>query len=155
MTTSEAQYIEQRLDHQIEWYDRKSAANQSAYKNLRLVEIIAASCIPFLAGYTDKHAYVGIAIGGLGLVVAVLASIIGLYRFQENWGEYRSVAEALKQEKFLFFARAAPYDVNTPFELLVTRVETVLRNETSRWIQSVRKSSKEGRSERETEKREG
>jgi len=28
----EAEYLEQRLDDQINWYDRKSAANQAAYK---------------------------------------------------------------------------------------------------------------------------
>ncbi|TCS64579.1 DUF4231 domain-containing protein [Primorskyibacter sedentarius] len=148
MTSSEEEYLEQRLNDQIEWYDRKSVSNQQAYKKLRLIEIIAAAMIPLLAGYTDKHAYVAMVLGGLGLIVAVLAGIIGLYRFQENWGEYRAIAESLKQEKFLFLAKAAPYDGEKPFELLVTRVETMLRNETSGWTQSIRKATQSDQKQR-------
>lgn len=145
MTSNEAEYLEQRLDDQIKWYETKSAANQGAYKKLRLIEIIAAAMIPLLAGYSDRHAYVGFAIGGLGLIVAVLAGIIGLYRFQENWGEYRTAAEALKQEKFLYLAKAEPYNGDKPFELLVTRVEALLRKETSAWTSTIRKAVSEGR----------
>ena len=39
MAIGEAEYFEQRLDDQIEWYDRKSSVNQAAYKRLRLIEI--------------------------------------------------------------------------------------------------------------------
>ena len=63
MAIAEAEYLEQRLDDQIKWYDKKSSANQAAYKRLRLIEIIAAATIPLLAGYTQKSEYVGITIG--------------------------------------------------------------------------------------------
>ena len=149
MARTEQEYLEQRLDDQIKWYDSKSSANQSAYKRLRLIEIVAASMIPLLAGYSDRHAYVGVAIGVLGLVVAVLAGIMGLYRFQENWGEYRAASEALKQEKYLFLARAEPYDADRPFELLVTRVESMLHNETGGWGRSMRRATEEDRAQRQ------
>ena len=54
MAIGEAEYLEQRLDDQINWYDKKSSANQSACKRLRLIEIIAAAAIPLLAGYSQK-----------------------------------------------------------------------------------------------------
>ena len=109
MAIGEAEYLKQRLDDQINWYDKKSAFNQTAYKRLRLIEIIAAASIPLLAGYSQKSGYgeyVGMTIGVIGLIVAVLAGIVSLYRFQENWNEYRASAESLKQEKYL--ARAEP-----------------------------------------------
>ena len=49
MAMEEAEYLEQRLDDQINWYDKKSSANQAAFKRLRLIEIIAAAAIPLLA----------------------------------------------------------------------------------------------------------
>ncbi|MDH3287817.1 MAG: DUF4231 domain-containing protein [Betaproteobacteria bacterium] len=52
MAIGEAEYLEQRLDDQINWYSKKSAANQAAHKRLRLIEIIAAASIPLLAGYS-------------------------------------------------------------------------------------------------------
>lgn len=45
------EYVETRLDDQIDWYDRKSQENQAWYKRLRLIEIVAAGLIPFMAGY--------------------------------------------------------------------------------------------------------
>jgi len=140
MTIKEADYFEQRLDDQIDWYDRKSSLNQSAYKRMRLVEIVAAASIPFLAGYAQASVYVGIAIGLIGLTVAALAGILSLYRFQENWNEYRSAAESLKQEKYLYLARTAPYDGDRSFELLVQRVEALLKSETTAWTQAMRAS---------------
>ena len=74
---------------------------------LRLTEIVFAASIPLLAGYTQVsgyETYVGLAIGVIGLIVAVIAGIVSLYRFQENWNEYRAIAESLKQEKYLYLA---------------------------------------------------
>lgn len=139
---SETDYFEQRLDDQIDWYECKSAANQKAYKRLRLVEIIVATSIPLLAGYGCYSPYIGLTVGIFGLAVAAIAGILSLYRFQENWSEYRASAESLKQEKFLYLARAAPYDRDRPFELLVERVEALLKRETAGWAQATRAAGK-------------
>jgi hypothetical protein len=152
MASYEAEYMESRLDDQIAWYDRKSLANQAAYKRLRLVEIIAAAMIPLLAGYVDRAEAIGMLIGALGLIVAVLAGIMGLFRFQESWGEYRTVAEALKQEKYLYLARAAPYDGEAPFESLVARVEGLLSSETEGWTRTIRKATEKDQKQRDTAK---
>lgn len=149
MAISESDYFEQRLDDQIDWYDRKSSSNQKAYKRLRLVEILAAASITLLAGYTDESKYVGMALGAIGLVVAVLAGVISLYRFQENWNEYRASSESLKQEKFLYLARTEPYDGDNAFELLVQRVEALLKSETTGWAQAMRAQGEKDRAERE------
>ncbi len=149
MTVAEADYIEQRLEAQIEWYDGKAATNQAAYKRLRLIEIVAAAMIPLLAGYSDRHEFVGMAIGGLGLIVAVLAGIMGLFRFQENWGAYRNTAEALKREKFLYGAKAAPYDGEDPFETLVARVEALLSVETQGWSKAMLEQTEKDQNQRQ------
>ena len=149
MEIEETEYLEQRLDHQINWYSKKSASNQTAYKRLRLIEIIAASSIPLLAGYSQKSEYIGITIGVIGLIVAVIAGIVSLYRFQENWNEYRASAESLKQEKYLYLARVEPYDGDQAFELLVHRVEALLKSETTGWAQAMRVAGAADKAERE------
>jgi hypothetical protein len=152
MAIGEAEYLEQRLDDQINWYDKKSAFNQTAYKRLRLIEIIAAAFIPLLAGYTQKEnvgEHVSVTVGVNGLIVAVLAGIVSLYRFQENWNEYRASAESLKQEKYFYLARAEPYNGDQPFELLVQRVEALLKSETTGWAQAMRAAGAADKAERE------
>lgn len=149
MAFAESDYFKQRLDEQIAWYGRKSAASQAAYKRIRLVEIIAAASIPLLAGYSQKSEYIGMTIGVIGLIVAVLAGVVGLYRFQESWNEYRATAESLKQEKYLYLARAEPYNGDQPFELLVQRVEALLKSETGGWAQAMRASGAADRAARE------
>lgn len=140
----ETEYFKQRLDDQIAWYDKKSSANQRAYKRLRLIEIAAAASIPLLAGYSQQSDYIGIAVGVIGLIVAVIAGLLGLYRFQENWTEYRATAEALKQERFLYLTRTAPYNAGNAFELLVGRVEGLLKTERSGWAEAMRAAAESG-----------
>ena len=107
-------YIERRLDDQINWYDRKSGANQLWFKRLRFAEIVAAAIIPFLSGFAGGSLPIKIAIGALGVVVAVIASLLALLRLQEHWISHRATAEALKTEKFLFVTQTQPYNTVMP-----------------------------------------
>jgi hypothetical protein len=135
-------YVEQRLTDQIGWYNRKSTMNQHWFKGLRFAEIVAAATIPFLSGFADKSFPIKIAIGVLGVVVAVLASLLGILHLQEHWIEYRATAESLKKEKFLFLTQTEPYDKDDAFHLLVQRVEALLSKETTEWTQSMMKPPK-------------
>ena len=139
---SPEEYIEQRLNDQIGWYDRKSTANQRWFKRLRFAEIVAAATIPFLSGFADKSSSIKIAIGVLGVVVAVLASLLGLLQLKVRWIEYRGTAESLKRAKFLFLTQTEPYDKDDAFHLFVQHVEALLSKENAAWAQSVMKPPK-------------
>jgi hypothetical protein len=120
---SPEEYIEHRLSDQISWYDRKSSTNQRWFKRLRFAEIVAAATVPFLSGFAGNSFPIKIAIGVLGVLVAVVASLLGLLQLQERWIEYRATAESLRKEKFLFLAQTEPYDKDDAFDLLVKRVD--------------------------------
>lgn len=151
-TLGEAEYFEQRLDDQIDWFDAKSQSNQKTYKRLRLIEIVAAACIPLLAGFGHGQWSISLAVGVLGLVVAVIAGIMSLYRFQENWTEYRAAAETLKQERFLYLTRTFPYVSDKAFELLVQRVESILQRERSEWVQAMQEEGIKAYADQQTNK---
>lgn len=144
---NEEEYFEKRLEDQIHWYDKKSMFNQGWYKRLRVMEIAAAAAIPLLAGFIkDNSDPFKIVIGLLGLIIVVLTAVITLYKFQENWIEYRTTSETLKHEKFLFLTASEPYNVKEPFQLLVQRVENLISKENTKWVEYI-KSSKEGNSD--------
>ena len=122
----------QRLDQRIEWYDRHAAYNQRAYKVLKLIVIVAAALIPFLSGTEGfKPPWL---VGALGVVIAVAEGIQQLNQHHVNWTSYRSTCEALRHEKHLYLAKAAPYaaaiDVHA---LLAERVEALMSQETAKW----------------------
>ena len=76
-------------------------------------------------------------IGLLGLVVAAIAAILGLYNFQENWIKYRATCESLKKEKFKFITQVSPYDDDNTFALLVEHVEDLISKENTDWSQQL------------------
>ena len=135
---SEDEYIAERLDDQIEWYSARSKFNQQTFKRLRLLEIIAAACIPFLTGMSQKIAYSEWIIGFLGIAIAVAAAATSLYKLQENWIQYRSTCEQLQHEKYLYLTRTAPYADEDRLSALVQRVEGLIATENSAWSQQYR-----------------
>jgi len=132
------EYITERVDDQINWYDRKSQIAQRWFKILRAVEIIAAGLIPLFAGFGGGSTWSVAAAGVLGALVAVLASLLSLNQFQEHWIEYRTTCESLKHEKYHFLTNAEPYNEEDPFGLFVQRIESLISKENSAWSQYTR-----------------
>ena len=128
----EADPIMQRLEDQIDWYDRKSIANQRTYKQMKVVEILAAAIIPFLAALRNPN--IGMVTGALGVLVTVLEGMLHLNQYQQNWINYRSTCEALKHEKYTYLGKASPYaNVPDAHALLAERVETLVSEEHAKW----------------------
>ena len=132
-----ATYMASRVEDQITWMEGKSKWNQTRYKTIKVIEIIAAALVPLLAGYQtdvkDTRSTLGIIIGSLGILIVILTSLRQLYKYQENWLTYRTTLEALKREKFLFETGAMPYNDNLAFQKFVINVESLLAKENESW----------------------
>jgi len=121
----------ERLEDQIAWYDRKSAVNQNRFKLLKGVQLVAAAAIPVSATLGLDAAVAA----GLGASVVVLEGFLQLNQYQQNWISYRSTAEALKHEKYLFLAGAGPYaQANGEHALLADRIEGLISQEHAKWV---------------------
>ncbi len=120
-----------RLEDQIAWYDRKSMANQRRFKLLKGVQLVVAATIP-IAATLDALPAVAATLGG---AIIVVEGFQQLNQYQQNWALYRSNAEALKHEKFLFLARAGPYArVDDGRALLADRIEGLISQEHAKWV---------------------
>jgi len=139
------EYVALRLVDQIEWYDKKSGQNKRWFLMLRWAEVVAAALIPFLSGQMNdpQHPHLSILIGCLGVLIAICAATSPLFQFQERWIEYRTTAESLKKEKFLYLTRIEPYQDDSAFSQLVQRVETLVSKENTNWAQYMMKPEKE------------
>jgi len=136
-------YLKERLQDQIDWYDRKGMKNQKWFKRLQVAAILASVTIPFLSGYiTETTLLLKVSVGLLGLIVAAITAVLGLYKFQENWFEFRTTCESLNHEKYMFLTQSEPYDQDNPFRLLVERVESLISKENTAWNRYMKKEKK-------------
>jgi hypothetical protein len=143
-------YIKERVEDQIAWYDRKSKSAQRAFKVLRLAEITFAAVIPLIAGFNIFEASSPFVVSVLGACIAACAALVGLGNYQENWVEYRTTCESLRHEKYLFLTKTEPYDVEQAYGLFVQRVEGLVSKENSVWSQHIRAQSKKEGPTRDT-----
>jgi hypothetical protein len=129
---SKSDPIFERLEDQIAWYDRKSRSAQRTFKRMKVIEIIAAAAIPFLAGLTFH--YDKLVTAGLGVLITILEGLLHLNQYQQNWTTYRSTCEALKHEKYVYLGKAGPYaSAPDPHALLAERVESTVSQEHAQW----------------------
>ena len=136
--------IMERLEDQINWYDRKSISCMRWYKRLKISEIASAAIIPFLAASSIPRAvYVT---GALGVLVTVFEGMLQLNQYHENWIRYRSTCESLKHEKYIYLANAGPYaNVEKTRALLAERVESLVSQEHAKWA-TVQQQDPQGKS---------
>jgi hypothetical protein len=119
-----------RLEDQVDWYDRRSASNQRLFKRLKVLQLVAAAMVPVAAG-VDAAVWIT---GGLGALVVVVEGIQQLGQYQQNWTNYRSTCEALKHEKYLYLANAGHYHSSEdPERMLAERIEGLVSQEHAKW----------------------
>jgi hypothetical protein len=127
-----------RLEEEIRWYSRRSGRCQRLYKWLKFVEIVAAASIPVLAAFGTP-----VEVGAvLGALIVVLEGLQHVNQYQSNWITYRSTCEALKHEKFLYLARAGPYEVEHPHSALAERIESLISQEHAKWVSARKEPAK-------------
>ena len=124
-----------RLNDQLGWYDKKSGRNQFWYKHIKRIQIVFAALIPVISflGYS----WVPFATAALGGTVAILEGFQQLGQHNNLWASYRSTAESLKHEKYLFLASSGPYrklPTDAALKLLAERVEAQVSTEHAKWV---------------------
>jgi len=66
-----------------------------------------------------------------------------LNQYHHNWITYRSTAEALKHEKYLFLSKAGPYAAAiNDNALLAERVESLVSQEHAKWAPAQEQTAK-------------
>lgn len=139
-------YIEERVDDQLRYLSRSSKQSKRMFVGLSIVEILLGTAItvgsPFIGENLWGRTFIAIAGGG----IAISGSLLALTRSQENWIRYRSLAEQLKCEKFLFATGAPPYDgqPERSFHHFVNQVESMMLEERGAWARSHRGELSEG-----------
>src|SRR5258708_20811250 len=99
-----------RLEDQIKWYDKESAHSKRMFKRLKTATLAISVSIPLSAAFVTRYpTYTGVITGAMGATIALLEGLQQLNQYHQNWITYRSTADSLKHEKYLFLNTAVPY----------------------------------------------
>ena len=78
------------------------------------------------------------------VLVAILATSLKTFKFEENWINYRTTCETLKKEVHFYYARIGEYEDSEDKEaLFVKRVEALISRENTLWLTTVEEKQKE------------
>jgi hypothetical protein len=134
------QDIPQRLQAEFLFYDSGAKRHLKRYQRFKTMQIIAGSAIPVASLVVPDREVRGVT-AALGALVAAIESYLQFRQYQQNWIRWRSTAEALKREAFLYFEKAGPYrSANDPKVLLAETVEEIVGNEQQSWRAHQQKS---------------
>ena len=126
-------YLKERYNDQMEWYASKARFNKSRYQNIQILIIIFSVITPVLIGFNyEIFRYISII---LTILIAIFSGALKLYKYNENWMNYRTTRENLKKEKYYYDFKINEYSlVNDPEELFVKRVEGLISRENIYWV---------------------
>ena len=86
----------------------------------------------------------------LGGVVVAAAYVGKFFKFHQHWLQYRALVEALEREKEVYSVGAGEYaeaDEDGRNRLLIERVENILANTTSKFVETHQSARDTGSSE--------
>lgn len=128
------EYIKNRVDNQIDWYDKKSTKNKKAYLSIKVCSIIFSAAIPVLTGLSVYSKYYLIFVSIFGSLTLILTSLSSIFRWHDNWIRYRSISEQLKHEKYAYLTNSGVYESNSlTFNSFVDRCESFISSENINW----------------------
>jgi hypothetical protein len=144
---SDTEYLANRVDDQISWYDRKSGILKRRYRWMKATTIICSALIPVLIGFSDQPwgdslKYVA---AGLGVIVTIVEGMSGMLKDKETMLAYRSTREALVREKMLYVTQSLPAaEPGQAFRQFVQNCETIMGSENSQWASLFRDRDQNG-----------
>lgn len=130
------EYLKQRLNDQIDWYDKKSAIQKKWYYWSKVATLICTASIPVISVIFRHQSFTAIITATIAAIATIAEGILTLTKWHEKWIAYRSNAEALKHEKYSYLTSSGVYsnlNDNEKFHTLVERTENIISNENTNW----------------------
>ena len=136
-------YIQNRVDNQIKWYSQKATFNKFRYRIIEIIIIVSGALIPIINSsaifYPKEANYSNLVFTSsvLGFIVTIAVGLSQLEKYFETWNLYRTNAEVLKKEKFLYQNNAGQYAKITQEDrdiLFVENIEFILSSEVTKYF---------------------
>ncbi len=136
------EYLANRYNKEITWYDNKAIRNQIIYSRMQFLLILFSSITPvtiaFSFGFQIEYTKWISVISSV--IVAICGSSLKIFKFHENWINYRTICETLRKEIHLYDGTVGDYGRATDKEsLFIERVESLISRENTLWFTTLKK----------------
>jgi hypothetical protein len=126
-------YKVERYFSEIKYYEDRAKSNKIYYHVFQWIVIVLSASVPVLASLLETESKIITVI--VSIVLAIGTTALKTFKFQENWLNFRAVAEMLKKELFYYNANIEGYEENeNKNRIFVERVESLISREHSLWI---------------------
>jgi hypothetical protein len=137
MAQTEHDYLNDRLQEQLDYHSKASKENKKKFYSLQFIIILTSALIPIVNVVSPAGDALRLISSILGGIIVVSTSLMQLHKYHENWITFRSTQELLKREKYLYLNDAGEYANIEPEKkkrLLVENTESIVSSETSRYF---------------------
>ncbi len=127
-------YLKERLNRQLTYYSKRASFNKTCHLSLQVIIGLGAIAVPFLIGFDWVLKWIPPT---LSILVAAATALENIFKFGNNWHNFRQTEEALKQQQFLFETEAGRYRRSkepNPFTLFVETCEGLMADESQRFF---------------------
>lgn len=143
MSENFQEFYEDFYQDQFDWYDDKAANNKKYYRAMKAVEIALAAALPIVATLfagTSEPIWRWAIIAFAALLIIVEALEWNL-NYQKKWMNYRTTAEGLRREEYMYKMGTGEYDgADDPERLFAERVLALTSRENRYWELTTRKA---------------
>jgi hypothetical protein len=125
--------MKERFFKELAYYEKKSGKNKNLFYAFQIIVILFSVLTPLLLAYNNQLLeWAAIITSG---VVTIFTALLGAFKFQENWINYRTVAESLKKEMTYYTAKLCDYENSPdPEQLFLLKIENLISKEHTSWI---------------------
>ena len=149
-------YVANRYQNQLEYYEKASSKNQKKYRRFQWVLIILSALTPVLAALSgvvwsqdnkDINVFTQILVVLVSSIVAILTTGLKTFNYQELWISYRATYEQLKPEVYYYEFNVGAYSVPgiDKESLFVSQVEAILNKEHVQWTAAKKQPEQDGK----------
>lgn len=133
------QYIQERVQDQIDWHKRKSELNHKKFNRLKNIDTVVASMVPVAlsvhsalggigeGGYGDTwEVLLKMATAAAGVWLTISSGFFEVEGYERKAKDYKKLYKKLETEKFKYLTRTEPYDEDDAYGKIVLNVENQL-----------------------------
>jgi hypothetical protein len=133
-------YLKYRLKEQIDWYEEKANNHRREYYIFQFMIISIGALIPIIntINVNPNDSSIRLWSSILGGSIVISSGVLQLTKSYENWVSYRSTAEVLKSEYFLYYTNSDIYeekDIEKRDRIFIKRIESIITSEGSKFLQ--------------------